>query len=80
MCFFADLQGLTLNLDTIDFLKLRNKDGKVSFMIYNSVFWNFYHEVNQKKKSASYVVDFFICFVNDQRFSHWNLYVLLFYT
>lgn len=46
---FIDLKGLSLNLDTIDFLKIKNKNGKISFMIYNNVFWNFYHKVMEKK-------------------------------
>lgn len=42
--FGIELEGLSLNQDIISSLMLKNNDGKIKFMVYNNVFWDYFHD------------------------------------
>lgn len=41
---FLELDGLSLNQDIVASLMLKNSNGKIKFMVYNNVFWNYFFE------------------------------------
>ena len=53
---YIDLEGYAFNQEIKKGLKLKEFQGSISFMVYNTEFWNYYHAYCKKKVAHIFIL------------------------